>query len=211
MSSLQMAKEKGAKIIAVNPLPEAGLMNFVNPNPQHYSNPLKYPLAMLGLTSTKFADQFLPIRIGGDMAFLKGVMKVLLEKEHAAPNSVFDHEFINEKTSGFDEFIANLDTISWEDILEQSGLSRNQIAETAEMYAKANRVITCWAMGVTQHKEAVATIQDIANLHFLRGNIGQTRRGICPVRGHSNVQGDRTMGIWDKIKPESKRKFRKGI
>ena len=124
MSSLQMAKEKGAKIIAVNPLPEAGLINFVNPNPQHYSNPLKYPLAMLGLTSTKFADQFLPIRIGGDMAFLKGVMKVLLEKERKNPNSVFDHEFIKEKTSGFDEFINNLDLISWDDILEQSGLSR---------------------------------------------------------------------------------------
>ena len=105
MSSLQMAKEKGAKIIAVNPLPEAGLMNFVNPNPQHYSNPLKYPLAMLGLTSTKLADIFLPIRIGGDMAFLKGVMKTLLEMERENPNSVFDHEFINEKTSGFEEFI----------------------------------------------------------------------------------------------------------
>ncbi len=209
MSSLQMAKEKGAKIIAVNPLPEAGLMNFINPNPQHYSNPLKFIPSILGLTSTKFADLYLPIRIGGDMAFLKGVMKVLLEKERNTPNTVFDHEFINAKTSGFDEFIANLDTISWEDILEQTGFSRNQIAEAAEMYATANRVVTCWAMGVTQHREAVATIQDIANLHFLRGNIGRQGAGLCPVRGHSNVQGDRTMGIWDKIKPEFAEKLEK--
>ncbi len=209
MSSLQAAKEKGAKMIAVNPLPEAGLRNFINPNPQHYSNPFKYPLAMLGLDSTKFADLFLAIRIGGDMAFLKGVMKVLLEKERANPNSVFDHEFIKEKTSGFDEFIANLDTISWEDIVEQSGLSREEITQTAEMYAKAKRVITCWAMGVTQHREAVATIQDIANLHFLRGNIGRQGAGLCPVRGHSNVQGDRTMGIWDKISPEFAEKLEK--
>ncbi|MEO8071961.1 MAG: FdhF/YdeP family oxidoreductase [Acidobacteriota bacterium] len=202
MSSLEEAKKKGAKIIAVNPLPEAGLMNFVNPNPQHYKNPLNYPLAMLGLKTTHLADLYLPIRIGGDMAFLKGVMKLLLEKERAAPNSVFDHQFIDDKTSGFDELMANLDTILWEDILEQSGLVKEEIAETAEMYARANRVITCWAMGVTQHKEAVATIQDIANLHFLRGNIGRQGAGLCPVRGHSNVQGDRTMGIWDKIKPE---------
>ena len=209
MSSLEAAKRKGAKIIAVNPLPEAGLMNFINPNPQHYDNPLNYPLAMLGLKSTHFADLFLPIRIGGDMAFLKGVMKLLLEKEQDAPNSVFDHEFIDEKTSGFDEFIANLETISWEDILEQSGLSREEITEVAEMYQNANRVITCWAMGVTQHREAVATIQDIANLHFLRGNIGRQGAGLCPVRGHSNVQGDRTMGIWDKIKPEFAGKLEK--
>ncbi len=207
MSSLEIAKKNGAKIIAVNPLPEAGLMNFINPNPQHYSNLLSYPLAMLGLTSTKFADLFLPVRIGGDMAFLKGLMKVLLDKERAAPDSVFDHEFIGEKTSGYDEFIANLDTISWDDIIEQSGLSHSQITSAAQMYAKAGRVITCWAMGVTQHKEAVATIQDIANLHFLRGNIGRQGAGLCPVRGHSNVQGDRTMGVWDKIQPELKEKL----
>ncbi len=209
MSSLEEAKRKGAKIIAVNPLPEAGLMNFINPNPQHYSNPLSYPLAMLGLTSTKFADLFLPVRIGGDMAFVKGLMKVLLERERAAPNSVFDHRFIGEKTSGYDEFIANLDTISWDDIIEQSGLSQTQITAAAEMYANAGRTITCWAMGVTQHKEAVATIQDIANLHFLRGNIGRQGAGLCPVRGHSNVQGDRTMGVWDKIQPELKEKLEK--
>ena len=209
MSSLEAAKRKGAKIIAVNPLPEAGLMNFTNPNPQHYENPLNYPLAMLGLRSTQFADLFLPITIGGDMAFLKGVMKTLVEMEKESSTPIFDYEFIDGKTAGYQEFIANLNTISWEDIIEQSGLSREEIAEVAEMYAKAKRVITCWAMGVTQHREAVATIQDIANLHFLRGNIGRQGAGLCPVRGHSNVQGDRTMGIWDKIKPEFAEKLEK--
>ena len=202
LSSLQKAKRGGAKIIAVNPLPEAGLMNFVNPNPQHYSNPLMYPVDVLGNRPTALADLYLPVRIGGDMAFLKGVMKVLAEKEHANPNSVFDREFIDEKTVGFDELIENLETISWTDIIEESGLSREQILEAAEMFASANRAITCWAMGVTQHKHAVAAIQDIANLHFLRGQIGRPGAGLCPVRGHSNVQGDRTMGVWEKMFPE---------
>lgn len=207
MTSLEKAKQRGAKIISINPLPEAGLMNFVQPNPQHYSNPLLYPFKLLTHSGTKLTDLFLPVRIGGDMAVLKGMMKVLLEKERRAPGSVFDREFIDEKTSGFDEFIENLDAIQWADILEQSGLSEKQIADAAEMYAGANRVITCWAMGVTQHKHAVATVQDIANLHFLRGNIGRQGAGLCPVRGHSNVQGDRTMGIWDKIKPEFRDKL----
>lgn len=209
MSSLQAAKEKGAKIIAINPLPEAGLMNFVNPNPQHYSNPLKYSMYMLGLGSTKLADLFLPVRIGGDMAILKGMMKVLLEREVETPGEVFDHEFISGKTSGYEDFVANLEKISWKDITEQSGLSRVEITEAAEMYLNAGRVITCWAMGVTQHKESVATIQDIANLHFLRGNIGRQGAGLCPVRGHSNVQGDRTMGIWDKLKDDLREKLEK--
>jgi molybdopterin-dependent oxidoreductase alpha subunit len=202
MSSLQTAKQNGAKIIAVNPLPEAGLLNFVNPNPQHYSNPLMFPVDLIGNRATHLADLYLPLRIGGDMAFLKGLMKVLLEMETANPKTIFDKEFIESKTSGFDEFIANLEAISWTDIIEQSGLSREQIREAAEMYAGANRAVTCWAMGVTQHKHAVATIQDIANLHFLRGNIGRQGAGLCPIRGHSNVQGDRTMGIWEQLNPK---------
>jgi len=200
MTSLEKAKQKGAKMISINPLPEAGLMNFVQPNPQHAQNILTFPYKLLTGAGTRFTDLFLPVRIGGDMAILKGMMKVLLELDKQNP--IFDREFINEKTSGFEDFIANLDTISWDDIIEQSGISREQITEAAEMYATANRVITCWAMGVTQHKEAVATIQDIVNLHLLRGNIGRQGAGLCPVRGHSNVQGDRTMGIWDKLKPE---------
>jgi molybdopterin-dependent oxidoreductase alpha subunit len=201
MNSLQEAKRRGAKIIAVNPMPEAGLMNFVNPNPQHYPNPLMFPIDLLGNRATHFADLHLALRIGGDMAVLKGMLKILLEMERAAPGEIFHRQFIEEKTAGYDEFVANLDAVSWTDILEQSGLAREQIQEAAEMYAGAERVVTCWAMGVTQHRHAVATIQDIVNLHLLRGNIGRQGAGLLPVRGHSNVQGDRTMGIWEKMNP----------
>ncbi len=199
MSSLQDAKRAGAKMIAINPLPEAGLLNFVNPNPQHYRNPLKFPLTMLTNKSTHLADLHLPVRIGGDMAALKGMMKVMLERERSAPGNVFDHEFITERTTGYDNLVANLDGINWETILAESGLTREQITEAAEMFVNADRVITCWAMGLTQHKSSVATIQDVVNLHLLRGQIGKPGAGLCPVRGHSNVQGDRTMGIWEKV------------
>jgi len=209
MSSLQEAKRNGARIIAVNPMPEAGLMNFVNPNPQHYANPLMFPVDVLGNRTTQLADLHLPLRIGGDMAVLKGMMKVLLEMEKQNPQTIFDHRFIAEKTSGFAEFVENLGKISWSGILEQSGLTREQITQAAEMYGNANRVITCWAMGVTQHKHAVETIQDIVNLHLLRGNIGRQGAGLCPVRGHSNVQGDRSMGIWEKMRDDFRARLEK--
>ena len=199
MTSLEKAKENGAKIIAINPLPEAGLMNFVNPNPQHAPNIWSFPFKLLANEGTPLTDLYLPIRIGGDLAFLKGILKILVEREKKSPTPIFDYKFITEKTLGYEDFIGNLRNISWENILEQSGLSLEQITQVAEMYLAANRVITCWAMGVTQHKQAVATIQDIANLHFLRGQIGKQGAGLCPVRGHSNVQGDRTMGIWEKM------------
>jgi molybdopterin-dependent oxidoreductase alpha subunit len=202
MSSLRQAKENGAKIIAVNPLPEAGLMNFVDPNPEHYDSFLKYPFEILSNHATHLSDLYLPVRIGGDMAFLKGVMKVLLEREKYSPTPIFDHQFINDKTEGFQDFVAHLETIDWETIIEQSGLQKAQIEEAAELYINSNRVITCWAMGITQHKHAVATIRDIANLHFLRGQIGRQGAGLCPVRGHSNVQGDRSMGIWEQMNPK---------
>lgn len=199
MSSLEDAKRAGAKMIAINPLPEAGLLNFINPNPQHYSNPLKYPIAMLSKKGTALADLHLPLRIGGDMAVIKGMMKVMLERERAEPGTVFDREFIEQNTDGFDDLIASLDETSWDTIISESGLERERIEEAAEMFINADRVITCWAMGLTQHKASVATIQDIVNLHLLRGQIGKPGAGLCPVRGHSNVQGDRTMGIWEKV------------
>ncbi|HUR98415.1 MAG TPA: FdhF/YdeP family oxidoreductase [Pyrinomonadaceae bacterium] len=199
MSSLEDAKRAGAKMIAINPLPEAGLLNFVNPNPQHYPNPLQFPVALFGNRSTHLADLHLPLKIGGDMAVLKGMMKVVLERERAAPGSVFDHNFIAGHTIGYDDLVASLDATDWETILSESGLEREQITEAAEMFIRAERVITCWAMGLTQHRTSVATIQDVANLHLLRGQIGKPGAGLCPVRGHSNVQGDRTMGIWEKV------------
>lgn len=201
MTSLEEAKQAGAKMIAINPLPEAGLLSFVNPNPQHYENPIAFPVNVLGNVPTKFADLYLHLRIGGDMAVLKGMMKTMLQRERQNPGTVFDHEFITTHTSGYEEFIERLDETSWDDILSESGIARAQIEEAAAMFMAADRVITCWAMGVTQHKKAVATIQDIANMHFLRGQIGRAGAGLCPVRGHSNVQGDRTMGIWEKMHP----------
>jgi len=201
LTSLQKAKERGAKIIAVNPLPEAGLMNFTNPNPYHYDNKLKFIITNLKNDATKIADIHLPIRIGGDLAFLKGVLKVLVEKEKKSPMPIFDYDFINSKTEGYQDFIGALEQIEWKTILEQTGLAQGQIEEVANIYLNSNRVITCWAMGITQHKQAVATVQEIANLHFLRGQIGRQGAGLCPVRGHSNVQGDRSMGIWEKMNP----------
>jgi len=196
LSSLEAAKFAGAKMIAVNPLKEVGLTSFVDPNPQH-----GHPLSILGLNPVKLADLHLPVRIGGDMAFVKGLMKILLERERESPGTVFDHEFIAAKTSCYDEVIASIDAVDWTDIVASSGLSRQQISEAAGMIIAAKSFITCWAMGVTQHTDAVATIQDIVNLHLLRGSIGKPGAGLCPVRGHSNVQGDRTMGIWEKMTP----------
>ncbi len=196
LTSLAAAKKAGAKMIAINPLPEAGLMNFVDPNPQHGN-----PLSVLGFNPVKLADLHLPVRIGGDMAVLKGLMKTMLERERNDAGAVFDLDFIRTKTEGCDELIADLDATSWDDIFESSGLTQGQIADAAEMIMSAGKFITCWAMGVTQHRDAVATIQDIVNLHLLRGAIGRPGAGLCPVRGHSNVQGDRTMGIWEQMNP----------
>ncbi|MEZ5344645.1 MAG: FdhF/YdeP family oxidoreductase [Pyrinomonadaceae bacterium] len=198
LSSLQDAKRNGAAMIAINPLPEAGLMNFINPNPQHYPNPLAYPFDLLLSHSTPLADLHLPVKIGGDMAVLKGIMKILLERENEDGN-ILNKEFIDVHTTGFEEFSVSLRETTWEDILAQSGLERADIEKAAKMFLQAERVITCWAMGVTQHKDSVAAIRDIVNLHLLRGQIGKDGAGLCPVRGHSNVQGDRTMGIWEKM------------
>lgn len=199
LSSLQDAKKAGAKMIAINPLPEAGLLSFVNPNPQHYHPMSSFPLTIIGDRAFKLADFFLQVKIGGDAAVIKGMMKALFAMEAERPGEVLDHRFISDATSGFDTFLAELNATSWQDIVIESGLTREQITEAAEMFASADRVITCWAMGVTQHKNSVALIQDISNLHFLRGQIGKDGAGLCPVRGHSNVQGDRTMGIWEKF------------
>jgi molybdopterin-dependent oxidoreductase alpha subunit len=192
LSALQEAKRNGCTIISANPLPETGLMRFSHPQEVG---------GMMGL-STDLTDLFLPVRINGDMALLKGIMKVLLEEEAANPGQVLDRAFIDERTTGFAAFAAELETVSWEAIIAQSGISEQQIRQVAKRLAKAQRVITCWAMGLTQHKNGVGTIQEIVNLHLLRGQIGKPGAGLCPVRGHSNVQGDRTMGIWEKPKPE---------
>ncbi|MCW3061708.1 MAG: hypothetical protein JWQ02_3529 [Capsulimonas sp.] len=189
LSSLQHAVRNGCTVVSVNPLPEAGLIRFQHP---------QEPVGMLA-GGTPLSKLFLQVQINGDVALLKGILKEMLEAEERSPGSVFDLEFIAAHTSGYDEFAADIRLESWETIVEQSGVGRDQIREAAEIAMRAERMICCWAMGLTQHKNAVANIQEIVNLLLLRGQIGKPGAGACPVRGHSNVQGDRTMGIWEKM------------
>lgn len=184
--TLELAKRRGAKIIAINPLREAGLLRFKNP--QTVSG-------VLG-NGTPLADMYLQVRINGDVALLKGVMKELLALD------AIDKVFIADRTAGFAEFKAALDAIELVPLEQQSGIPRRQMRALAELLSRTNKIITCWAMGLTQHKNAVATIQEIVNLHLLRGAIGKPGAGLCPVRGHSNVQGDRSVGIWERPRSE---------
>src|SRR5690606_33597840 len=142
------------------------------------------------------------VRSGGDLALLQGVVARVLAAESAAPGTVLDHEFIAQHTSGFEEFAARYAGLDDASLLEEAGVPLEHIDELAERYLRADRVIITWAMGLTQHKKAVATIREIVNLLLLRGNIGKPGAGASPIRGHSNVQGDRTMGIWEKM-PEA--------
>jgi molybdopterin-dependent oxidoreductase alpha subunit len=199
MTVLERAKHNGAKIVAINPMPEPGLMSVVNPNPQEYRNPLKFAAKMLFNKGTPLSDLWLPIRLNGDMATMRGIMKEMLAEEERAPGSVFDHPFIEQYTVGFEPFVTHLRDTPWDDIIEGSGLTRDQIHEAARIGMGCKRIICCWAMGLTQHKNAVATIQEIMNFLLLGGHIGRPGAGPCPVRGHSNVQGDRTMGIWERM------------
>lgn len=189
LSALEEAKRRGARIVAVNPLPEAGLIRFKNPQ----------NIRGLAGPGIKLADRYLPIRVNGDLALFAGVNRVLLEREDAAPGTVLDQEFIGEFTDGFADAAAAWRGLDWAQIEAASGLSRRQVEDFAGDVIAARSVIVCWAMGLTQHKNAVATIREIVNFLLLRGNIGRPGAGPCPVRGHSNVQGDRTMGISEKM------------
>jgi molybdopterin-dependent oxidoreductase alpha subunit len=195
LSALQKAKKNGAKIIAINPLLEAGLNHFKNP--QDFMNPLKALGALMG-NGTQITDLFLQVRVDGDMALLRGIMKHLFEAEDLNPGQVVDRPFIDKYTTGFESFEQNIRNTSWEDIEELSGISRAQLLEAANLLATKQKIITCWAMGVTQQRQGVQTIQEIVNLHLMKGAIGKPGAGTCPVRGHSNVQGDRTMGVWEQ-------------
>ena len=188
LTALQEAKRRGCKIVHVNPLPEAGLARFKHP--QNVSD-------VLG-RGTQLSDLFLQVRVNGDVPLLKGLMKEVLEAEARSPGQVLDWEFINEKTAGFEELRRSLEETSWDEVVEQSGVARELMAEAAGLFVRSERTIACWAMGLTQHKNAVANIQEIVNLMLMRGQIGRPGAGLCPVRGHSNVQGDRTMGIWER-------------
>lgn len=182
LSALEKAKSAGAKIISVNPLPEAGMERFKNP---------QNPLGML--KGTALNDLFLQIRIGGDQALFRLLNKLVIEAGGAT-----DDEFIREHTHGYEEFAATARDTDWAETLTATGLTRPEIENALAMVLASERTIVCWAMGLTQHKHSVATIREVVNLLLLRGNIGRPGAGVCPVRGHSNVQGDRTMGIFER-------------
>ncbi|SDK10331.1 FdhF/YdeP family oxidoreductase [Streptomyces indicus] len=187
LSALEKAKAGGARIITVNPLPEAGMERFKNP---------QTPQGML--KGTALTDLFLQIRLGGDQALFRLLNKLILESES---EGAVDHEFVREHTHGYEEFAAAAREADWDETLEATGLSREKIDEALRMVLASQRTIVCWAMGLTQHKHAVPTIREVVNFLLLRGNIGRPGAGVCPVRGHSNVQGDRTMGIFERPAP----------
>ncbi|KHO19225.1 FdhF/YdeP family oxidoreductase [Mycolicibacterium setense] len=189
LSVLEKAKANGAKIVAINPLPEAGLIRFKDP--QKVRGVVGHGVAI--------ADEFVQIRIGGDMALFAGLGRLLLEAEDRAPGTVVDHEFIAAHCAGYDEYAAQTRAVDLDTVTEASGVDRAQLQRVADLLAASERTVVCWAMGLTQHHHAVATIGEATNLLLLRGMIGKPGAGVCPVRGHSNVQGDRTMGIWEKM------------
>ncbi|WP_158826246.1 FdhF/YdeP family oxidoreductase [Mucilaginibacter lacusdianchii] len=190
MTALEKAKQNGSKIIAINPLKEAGLMGFKNPQSVK---------GILG-PSTQLADLYLQIKINGDIALLQAIELLLYQAEQETPGQVFDHDFINAKTHDYEQFIAHIAKGNLEELAAEAGVSVAQVREAADMLKHKSRIIICWAMGITQHTNGVATIREILNLALLKGAIGKPGAGLCPVRGHSNVQGNRTMLIFDKPK-----------
>ena len=190
LEPLREAVKRGAQVVCVNPLKERGLERFQHP---------QHPLEMLTNGDRPTNTAYFRPALGGDMALLRGMAKFLLQWEREAQATgapaVFDHAFIAEHTAAVEAYLEVVEASSWEQIVQQSGLGLADIEQAARMYARAEKVIMCWAMGITQHRHSVPTIQEIANLMLLRGNLGVPGAGLCPVRGHSNVQGDRTMGI----------------
>ena len=193
LSALETAVENDARIVAINPLREAGLLGFAHPQ----------KLTGMLNRATPLASQYLQVKVSGDLALLRALGKEFFSREQSRPGSVIDQAFIDQHTLGIDEYRRRCEQISWAELLEKSAVSRAEIRQLADtMLRGERRLITCWAMGLTQHRNAVATIREIANLHLLLGAIGRPGAGLCPVRGHSNVQGDRTMGIFERM-PES--------
>ncbi|WP_118976688.1 FdhF/YdeP family oxidoreductase [Taibaiella koreensis] len=188
LSALQKAKRKGATIISVNPLPETGLMGFNNP--QQFKG-------ILGIDAA-LTDLFLQVRINGDMALLQAIARLLFEEEQQHPGTVFDPAFIETHTEGYDAYARHIGQCDFDALVQDSGVPEEQVREAAALLKDKKKIIACWAMGLTQHKNAVDTIKEVVNLLLLKGSIGKPGAGTCPVRGHSNVQGDRTMGIYEQ-------------
>jgi molybdopterin-dependent oxidoreductase alpha subunit len=192
LSALEECKRNGGRIVAVNPLPEAGLIRFKNPQKVR---------GILG-RGTVIADQFLHIKPGGDLALFQAINALVLQAEDKTPGTVLDHEFINAYTTGYAEFAEHAKRLSWPEVHWATALSREDIEQVVTCVLATKKIIVCWAMGVTQQKYGVSTIREIVNFLMLRGALGRPGAGVCPVRGHSNVQGDRTMGIWEQM-PQS--------
>lgn len=188
LTALQKAKANGAKIISINPLPETGLMGFDNPQTVK---------GILNIAS-QLTDLFLQVKINGDMALVKAIEILLLQEEERSPGSVLDIDFIRKNTSGFNDLQKHLLKYNPAELAEIAGISMSQVREAVQILKHKTKIIACWAMGLTQHKNAVDTIKEVVNLLLLKGSIGKPGAGTCPVRGHSNVQGDRTMGIYEK-------------
>lgn len=183
LSALEACVRRGGRVVAVNPLPETGLMSFDNPQTVR---------GTVG-RGTPLAGEYLPIRLGGDLALFQALGALLVER------GAVDEDFVTRHTTGFASYREHLRALDWDLVLRATGLPREQIERVADLLAGSGRTVFCWAMGVTQHRHAVATIKEITNVALLQGNIGKPGAGLCPVRGHSNVQGDRTMGIWEKL------------
>ncbi|WP_415854053.1 FdhF/YdeP family oxidoreductase [Sinomonas sp. G460-2] len=188
LSALAECKAHGGKVVAVNPLPEAGLMAFKDP---------QTPRGVVG-DGVPIADEFLQIRLGGDLALFQAWGHLLLAAEERNPGTVVDRAFVAAQTEGFDAYAAARASIDWAETEAATGLTRAQIEHTAQMLIASKATIVCWALGLTQQPHSVDTLKEIVNLLLLQGNFGKPGAGACPVRGHSNVQGDRTMGIWEK-------------
>jgi len=188
LTALEKAKKNGAQIISINPLPETGLMAFRNPQE------IK---GILG-SATPLTDLFLQVKLNGDMALLQAIELMLWLEEEKAPGSIFDLDFIKQHTEGYETFIGHIQQQSLPELSEACGISIQQIGQAADLLKDKQKIIICWAMGLTQHRNAVDAIKEIVNLLLLKGSIGKPGAGTCPVRGHSNVQGDRTVGIWER-------------
>ena len=191
LTALADARRGGATIVTINPLREAGMVRFKDPQRLD---------GLLG-KGTELSAQYLQIRINGDLALFQALGRRLLEAEDAAPGTVLDRDFIEGSCAGFAEYADHVRKVDEEVVRAATGLDAGEIDELADRLVRSERTIVCWAMGLTQHKNSVATIREIVNVLLLRGSIGRPGAGLCPVRGHSNVQGDRTMGIWEKPPP----------
>lgn len=200
LSALEKCKQNGGKIVSINPLAETGLVNFKNPQ--------KVTDMLSG--GRNISDIHLPIKINADIALAKYILKRLKELD-AETNTVFDHEFITNKVANYDELITDLDKYDNEQLLAQTGLSKEKVEEVVQLLAKNSKIIICWAMGITQHKNAVPTIQEYVNILLVKGAIGKPHAGTCPVRGHSNVQGDRSVGIQHFVDEELNVRIKKHL